>query len=74
MLRLRYVIIISLVLVISQKSIGGDLLDQALSSVGKSKADLGRAIPKISGFDNYGIGVDADSSTVNEMFIFMKKN
>jgi hypothetical protein len=26
------------------------------------------------GFDNYGIGVDADSGTVNEMFIFMKKD
>ncbi len=41
MLRLRYVIVISLVLAISQTSIGSDLLDQALSSVGKSKADLG---------------------------------
>ncbi len=41
MLRLRYVIMISLFLAISQTTIGADLLDQALSSVGKSKIDLG---------------------------------
>ncbi len=41
MQRLCSVIIISLVFAIAQTGIGADLLDQALSSVGKSKADLG---------------------------------
>ena len=41
MLRLRFALTIVLLIVVSGMASGGDLLDQALSSVGKSKADLG---------------------------------
>ena len=41
MIRLRYAFIIVLLLAAAGTAWGGDLLDQALSTIGKSKADLG---------------------------------